>query len=190
MFSAVFLPDPCSLLKEARDFPAACRFFFLCFFLSTHRHTRFFLYDQPITLTLKPPIPLNISENIKGHTLQRRPEFKWEPLRSERHLLSFPPLFSRGLVSAPQSRRRGIASTQGGKRGAGGVGGGSFSSSVCVHHVSWPLLAFMFCLAESPAPAVSVSSLQICVPERQETPSPASISARLSVAARARLSPC
>lgn len=48
----------------------------------------------------------------------------------------------------------------------------------------------MFCLAESPAPAVSVSSLQICVPERQETPSPASISARLSVAARARLSPC
>lgn len=45
----------------------------------------------------------------------------------------------------------------------------SFSSSVCVHHVSWPLLAFMFCLAESPAPAVSVSLLKIGVPQRQET---------------------
>lgn len=35
LFSAVFLPDPCSLLKEARDFPAACGFFFF-FFLPTN----------------------------------------------------------------------------------------------------------------------------------------------------------
>lgn len=51
-------------------------------------------------------------------------------------------------------------------------GEGDFSSCVYVHHVSWPLLAFMFCLAESPAPAVSVSSLKVSVPQRQETLSP------------------
>lgn len=35
------------------------------------------------------------------------------------------------------------------------------SLPLSVHHVSWLLLGFVFCLAESPAPAVAVASLSL-----------------------------
>lgn len=99
---------------------------------------------------MKLPIRLNILvdiKEIKEHTLQERPEFDWEPRPSHLHRFSFPPSPSSPGVSSQLQRR-----------GGGGGGGRSSSSSVRVHHVSRPLLAFMFCLAESPAPAVSASS--------------------------------
>lgn len=35
------------------------------------------------------------------------------------------------------------------------------SLPLSVHHVSWLLLGFMFCLTESPAPAIAVASLSL-----------------------------
>lgn len=53
------------------------------------------------------------------------------------------------------------------------------SLPLSVHHVSWPLLGFVFCLAESPAPAVA--DCCISVPQRQNAPQP-SLSVQLSPA--------
>lgn len=130
-------------------------------------------------------IPLNIWGNIKDHTLQgARVQPGATAIQASSLLFPFPPLLQGSCFCTARLKEKDFE--QGGETGGGGGGGGgSFSSCVCVHHVSWPLLAFMFCLAESPAPAVSVSSLKICVPQRQETRSLLCIhfsSAQLSVA--------
>lgn len=126
-------------------------------------------YDQPIKLPLKnPAFSLNISGNIKDHTLQEaRVQLGTAAIQAS-------PLLS---PASPLPRSCFSAASSGGERGEGG---GSFSSCVRVHHVSRTLLAPLFCLADSPPPAVFASWLKICVPQRQETLSPPhSISYRL-----------
>lgn len=142
-------------------------------------------YDRPIKVTLKLSIPLSLEE-LQG------PHLQWGQSSTgslcELSIISlFPisPLHRGSCFHAVQLKEK--DSKHEGDRGGTGH---CFSTTVCVHHVSWPLLAFMFCLAESPAPAASVSSLKICVPRRQEMLSPASISDQLRIAVWALLSPC
>merc|ERR1712035_302494 len=93
LFSAVFSPDPWSLLKEACGFLAACLFFF---FFPTNM-PRF--YDWSMKVSLKRfCISINILGNIKDHTLQgARVQLGATAIQASSLLF---PLFFRGLVSA------------------------------------------------------------------------------------------
>lgn len=123
----------------------------------------FIFFDQfcnwPMKLSLKFPCISATSCATSKTTHYTGAEFNREPLqfKHHRHVSLFS--FCRGAALQKERNSEWWA----------GECGDSFPSSVCVHHVSWPLLAFMFCLAEFPAPAVSVSLLKIGVPQRQET---------------------
>lgn len=166
LFSAVFSPDPGSPLKDACGFLAACCYYFF-FPLPIPQLAHGALFEVALRLFK------HLGQHQRPHITRGQSSTE---SRCSSSIISPPLLFYRGscFTAALLKERNSEAA------GGDGGGGDTFSPCVCVHHVSWPLLAFMFCLAESPAPAVSVSSLKNrCPSEGGDALSSASISAGL-----------